>query len=91
MVLRYDENNQQWLNNNLPLRCYVYKDGELISDSPDYNIFYKWDATNIALTTTTGATIGPSDSITNSIVLASGNGNFTLASDSMSLEHWVKV
>ena len=91
MVLRYNDNAQQWITNNLPLRCYVYKDGELISDSPNYTISYKWDTSNIALTTTTGTPIASGDSITNSIVLASGNGNFTLASNSIALEHWVKV
>lgn len=31
----------------LPLRCYVYKDGELISNSAKYKIDYKWEGINV--------------------------------------------
>lgn len=35
--------------NTLPLRCYVYKDGELINDNTKYELTYKWTGTNVSL------------------------------------------
>lgn len=43
--LRY---NSGW-QNYLRLRCYVYKDGELINDLSRYNITYKWEGNNVTL------------------------------------------
>ncbi len=42
--LRYQ--NGSWPS-SLRLKCYVYKDGELINDNPDYSIVYKWRGVNI--------------------------------------------
>ena len=36
----------QW-RNTLPLRCFVYKDGDLINNDQNYTISYKWTGTNI--------------------------------------------
>ena len=44
--LIYRNNNFQ---NTLPLRCYVYKDGELINDNAKYELEYKWTGINISL------------------------------------------
>jgi hypothetical protein len=33
--------------NTLPLRCYVYKDGELINDNGSYTLTYKWTGVNV--------------------------------------------
>lgn len=43
--LRY---NNGWTN-NIRLRCYVYKDGELINSNPKYTIKYKWEGKNVTL------------------------------------------
>lgn len=40
--------NNTW-QNNLPLRCYVYKDGELINSDTHYEITYKWEGINVYL------------------------------------------
>ena len=42
--------NGTW-QNDLPLRCYVYKDGELINDNPNYTLTYEWTGVNITLAT----------------------------------------
>lgn len=39
-ALKY--NSGSW-SNAFPIRCYVYKDGEDISNNSNYNITYKWD------------------------------------------------
>ena len=44
-TLKY--NNGGWTNNNIKLRCYVYKDGELINDKD--NIKYKWEGVNVTI------------------------------------------
>lgn len=44
--LIYRENNWQ---NSLPVRCYVYKDGELINENGNYTISYKWNGINLDL------------------------------------------
>ena len=33
----------------LPIRCYVYKDGELINNNGNYTLSYKWTGVNIEL------------------------------------------
>lgn len=43
--LRYDNG---WTN-YLRLRCYVYKDGDLINDLSRYTITYKWEGNNVTL------------------------------------------
>lgn len=35
--------------NTLPLRCYVYKDGELINDNGSYTLSYQWTGINVSL------------------------------------------
>lgn len=40
--------NNTW-QNTLPLRCYVYKDGELINDNGSYTLSYQWTGININL------------------------------------------
>ena len=40
--------NNAW-QNTLPLRCYVYKDGELINDNGNYTLSYQWTGININL------------------------------------------
>lgn len=42
--LIYRDNSWQ---NTLPLRCYVYKDGELINDNGNYTLTYKWTGVNV--------------------------------------------
>ena len=37
-----------WIG-NLPLKCFVYKDGELINNNSNYTITYKWDSSNLTL------------------------------------------
>lgn len=43
--LRY---NGRWVN-NIRVRCYVYKDGEMINDNSKYSISYKWQGTNVTV------------------------------------------
>lgn len=40
--------NNVW-QNTLPLRCYVYKDGELINDNGSYTLSYQWTGINVNL------------------------------------------
>lgn len=40
---------QNGWRNSLPLRCYVYKDGELINSHPSYELTYRWTGENVAL------------------------------------------
>lgn len=40
--------NNAW-QNTLPLRCYVYKDGELINDNGNYTLSYQWTGINVNL------------------------------------------
>ena len=40
--------NNAW-QNTLPLRCYVYKDGELINDNGSYTLSYQWTGINVSL------------------------------------------
>lgn len=40
--------NNTW-QNTLPLRCYVYKDGELINDNGSYTLSYQWTGINVNL------------------------------------------
>lgn len=41
--------NEAW-SGNLPLRCYVYKDGELINGNSHYTLQYTWTPHNVNLT-----------------------------------------
>lgn len=43
--LRY---NGGW-GDNIRVRCYVYKDGEMINDNSKYSISYKWQGTNVTV------------------------------------------
>lgn len=43
--LRY---NGGWID-NIRVRCYVYKDGEMINDNSKYSISYKWQGTNVTV------------------------------------------
>lgn len=43
--LRY---NNGWIN-DIRVRCYVYKDGELINGNSKYSITYKWQGTNVTV------------------------------------------
>lgn len=45
--------NGNW-QNSLNIKCYVYKDGELINDQSNYTLTYRWTA--IGVTLTDGAT-----------------------------------
>lgn len=36
--------------NKLPLRCYVYKDGNLINEDSNYKLTFKWTGVNVNLT-----------------------------------------
>ena len=40
--------DESWVN-ELPIRCYVYKDGELINNNGNYILSYKWTGVNIEL------------------------------------------
>ena len=40
--------NNAW-QNTLPLRCYVYTDGELINDNGSYTLSYQWTGINVNL------------------------------------------
>lgn len=73
--------NNSW-NNTLPLRCYVYKDGEMINTNNDnYTITYRWEGINI-----TFAEADPADSVT-----AQGVGSPDTSSISSELQFYVKV
>ena len=41
--------DQAW-SGNLPLRCYVYKDGELINNNSNFTLEYTWTPYNVLLT-----------------------------------------
>lgn len=76
--------NNGW-KNTLSLRCYVYKDGELINlNTKNYTIKYKWSGVNI-----TFAEASPTDRVT-----AKGSGNLSSSSvtaASQNLQFYVKV
>lgn len=73
--------NNGWVT-DLPLRCYVYKDGELIyNDGYNYILTYKW----------TGVNINFLQSIDSDRMTARGIGNISSSSNSASLEFYVKV
>lgn len=76
--------NNGW-RNTLPLRCYVYKDGELINlNTKNYTIKYKWSGINI-----TFAEASSTDKVT-----ARGSGNLSSSSvtaASQNLQFYVKV
>lgn len=82
--------NNGW-KSTLPLRCYVYKDGELINGNSKYDINYKWTGVNISFTEhnvsgNVSAVIGDFDSVT-----ANGQGTISSSSSSASLQFYVKV
>lgn len=70
--------NDGWLN-SLNLRCYVYKDGELINSNPNYTIKYKWEGKNVTF----------SESDPEDMVIVNGSG--IPAGDSSNLEFYVKI
>ena len=72
--------NNGW-KNTLPLKCYVYKDGEFINDNSKYTIRYKWEGVNITFAEAT-----PTDRVT-----ARGVGNPSVSSASSALQFYVKV
>lgn len=72
--------NGGW-NNTLPLRCYVYKDGEMINGNSKYAINYKWEGVNI-----TFSEASPADRVT-----ARGVGSPGPSSTSVNLQFYVKV
>lgn len=41
--------NNAW-QNTLPLRCYIYKDGELINENDNYTLTFNWTGVNVELT-----------------------------------------
>jgi hypothetical protein len=43
--------NGGW-RNTLPLKCYVYKDGELLNNNNNYTLTYKWEGVNVSLSAT---------------------------------------
>lgn len=81
--------NNGW-RSTLPLRCYVYKDGELINGNSSFSIRYRWSGVNIALS--------PHDSGnsyqyigTNDRIVASGTATISNSSNSAQLQFYVKV
>lgn len=76
--LLYNLNGSQ-SRNNLPLRCYVYKDGDLINSNTNYVIEYAWTGVNVALTTNGDR------------VSARGTSVVAATSPASALEFYVKV
>lgn len=72
--------NSSW-RNTLPLRCYVYKDGEFINNNSNYDIKYKWEGINITFT----------EAASKDRVTARGVGNPSSTSTSSALQFYVKV
>lgn len=64
----------------LNLRCYVYKDGELINNDSQYSITYKWESVNV--------TLNRDDS---QQVTATGASRLATATRSQDLQCYVKV
>ncbi len=76
-ALRYY--NGGW-HKTLNLRCYVYKDGELINNNPNYNIIYKWYPIGVIL---------DRDNIDR--VTVTGRGSISTNSAGEDLQRYVKV
>lgn len=79
--LRY---NGGWAD-NVRVRCYVYKDGEMINDNSKYSISYKWQGTNV--------TVENSEYVEDSIdqVLVRGVPTISADTSSTKLAFYVKV
>lgn len=74
---------------NLPLRCYVYKDGDLINGNSKYYINYRWSGVNIVFeerNDSQGGVNGDFDRVT-----VSGVGSISSSSNSSQLQFYVKV
>lgn len=84
--------NNGWLS-TLPLRCYVYKDGELINENPKYDISYRWEGINIYFTEHVNDTIDNIHMVVGNFdnVIANGMGTISSSSNSASLQFYVKV
>lgn len=52
-------NGSRWLTPTWWLGCYIYKDGEFINNSSDYDIDYQWKSVGFSLTSLTGAEVEP--------------------------------
>lgn len=79
--LRY---NGEWVD-NIRVRCYVYKDGEMINDNSKYSISYKWQGTNV--------TVENKEYVDNSVdqVLVRGVPTISADTSSAELAFYVKV
>lgn len=72
--LRY---NNGWTN-DIRVRCYVYKDGELINGNSKYSITYKWQGTNV--------TVENKEVVTDSVDQVLVRGIPTISADTSSTE-----
>lgn len=72
--------NNGW-QNTLPLKCFVYKNGEPINDNKKYNIYYSWSSSNISLISEEKA----------DKKIAQGMGVISNTSTSKDLQFFVKV
>lgn len=79
--LRY---NNGW-QGDMQLRCYVYKDGEMINNSPGYKITYRWAGINVYINDQ--AKLNTS----NSQVTVRGIPTISASLSSKDLEFYVKV
>lgn len=79
--LRY---NNGWTN-DIRVRCYVYKDGELINGNSKYSITYKWQGTNV--------TVENKEVVTDSVdrVLVRGIPTISADTPSAQLAFYVRV
>lgn len=79
--LRY---NNGWTN-DIRVRCYVYKDGELINGNSKYSITYKWQGTNV--------TVENKEVVTDSVdrVLVRGIPTISADTPSAKLAFYVRV
>lgn len=84
--------NNGWVRDKkLPLRCYVYKDGELINQNSKYDISYRWTGVNVSfdehnVENNISAIIGQYDK-----VKINGLGIINSSSTSNVLQFYVKV
>lgn len=81
--------NGGW-GSGLPLRCYVYKDGELINQNLNFSIKYRWNGINISFTQHDSGNIyqlvGTTDRVT-----ANGTTTINTSTSSQNLQFYVKV
>lgn len=73
--LRY---NNGWTN-DIRVRCYVYKDGELINNNSKYSITYKWQGTNV--------TVENKEMVTDSVDQVLVRGIPTISAETSSAEY----